>query len=122
MLKKMVIFSMWNPTDEFLNFIKSLGYENYKDFDCMFDERVVKFVEEHYDYCIERNGVEYKRYKGREDHNFRVGYCGAAHVVEVDTSKTWRISESSYPTIGFPIIEYIDVNINKYNNVSITKK
>lgn len=118
--KKMVCFTFWNPPEEFVEYAKSIGYLNYYDLDCLFDERIVKFVEDHANWIINGENRLYNLYKGKADFNFKIGFAGFARVVQVDIDKTWRFCTKNKPFPDFPSIEYVDVSTDKYNHITIS--
>lgn len=115
MLMKAIIFSDWfQPTDEFKEFCHSLGYtdENYnKNFNLMFDERVIKFCEERLTELWDE-----KVYRGRESTSFRVGFCGSGYIREIDVDKKWVIERSN---VDAPIITYVEPEVNRYGFFSL---
>ncbi len=114
---KAIIFSPdFKATDELNNFCKSIGYSNpnYKDFEIMFDMRIV-------DFCEKRLSKLWSEmvYKGLKNYRFRCGFSGAGYIREIDTSKKWRIK---YNQVDAPIIDYVDINVNQYGYVSMVSK
>ncbi len=118
---KAIIFSDWfEPKDEFKEFLSSIGYNklnsklNSKNFDIMFDQRVV-------DFCSQRltNLWNEKVYKGRETYRFRCGFAGAGYVRDIDTTKKWIIK---YNQVDAPIITYVDVKVNDYGYLSVVSE
>ena len=109
-MKKVVLMSnFFEAPDEFITYIKSLGYDSYdyrKNFKLMFDERVIDFVEKRTTNIMNR-----KVYKGKESYKYKIGFAGLAVVKEVDTSKKWIID---YDNLDIPCIQYVDIKTNEY--------
>ena len=80
----------------------------------MFDSRVVEFCKQRLSRLWNEN-----IYKGRESHNFRVGFAGAGYIRDIDTTRKWRLK---YNRVDAPIIDYIDINVNEYGHVSVISK
>lgn len=112
---KAIIFSYWfEAPDELNEFCKSIGYINpdySKNYDLMFDNRVIEFCEQKLS-----NLWNEKVYKGRESYKFRVGFAGAGYIREIDTTRKWILK---YNHVDAPIINYVDIDINNYGHVSI---
>lgn len=109
-MKKAIIFDYcFEAPDELVDFCKSIGYSNpdfANDFDLMFDQRVVEFCEKR------REPLWGERvYKGKESYAFRCGFAGAGYIREIDTSKVWNLRHNN---VDAPIINYVEVNTNKY--------
>ena len=112
---KAIIFDSWfEAPEELINFCKELGYEitnRINNFDIMFDNRVIEFCEKRLTPLWGE-----RVYKGKESYKFRVGFAGAGYIRDIDTTKKWVIE---YDHVDSPVIKYVDVNVNKYGNVSI---
>lgn len=111
---KAIIFSDWfEPNDEFKEFLCSIGYTNlnFKNFDMMFDQRII-------DFCSKRlTGLwDEKVYRGKESYKFKCGFSGAGYLRDINTTKKWIIK---YNRVNAPVIEYVDVKVNKYGYLSI---
>lgn len=116
MQKVLLMSNVFEAPDEFIKYIKSLGYNSYdykKNFKLMFDEKVINFVEKRTTEFMNK-----KIYKGKKSYEYRIGFAGLAVVKEVDTSKEWIIS---YDNLDIPFIQYIDLNINEYGYVKLKK-
>lgn len=114
---KAIIFSTWfEPTDELIEFCKSIGYENpgFNTFDLMFDKRIVDFCEQR---LSKLWGEEV--YKGRKTHMRKIGFAGAGHIRDIDTTRKWRLK---YNNVNAPIIDYVDVCVNDYGYVSLVSQ
>ena len=111
-----ILFSSWfEPQKEWIDFCKSIGYENLdfqKNYDLMFDSRVIEFCKQR----LSRLWDE-KVYKGKGSIKFRIGFAGAGYIRDIDVTKKWRLK---YNNVDAPIVDYIDINVNKYGYVSIT--
>lgn len=114
-MKKAIIFDYcFEAPDELVDFCKSIGYSNpdfANDFDLMFDQRVVEFCEKR----VEPLWSE-RVYKGKESYAFRCGFAGAGYIREIDTSKVWHLRHNN---VDAPIINYVEVNTNKYGYLSV---
>lgn len=114
-MKKAIIFDYcFEAPDELVDFCKNIGYSNpdfANDFDLMFDQRVVKFCEKR----VEPLWSE-RVYKGKESYAFRCGFAGAGYIREIDTSKVWNLRHNN---VDAPIINYVEVNTNKYGYLSV---
>lgn len=112
---KAILFPRWfEAPDELNEFCKSIGYKNpdySNDYDLMFDSRIVEFCEQRLSPLWNENV-----YKGRKSLKFRVGFAGAGHIREIDITRKWRLK---YNNVNFPIVEYVDINVNNYGMVSI---
>lgn len=107
-VKAIIFDDFFDAPDELNEFIKSLGYKyfNNRNFDIMFDSRVV-------DFCKQRLSPLWNEmvYKGKESYKFRCGFAGAGYIRYIDTSKKWNIK---FNNVDAPIINYIDVHTNDY--------
>lgn len=114
-MKKAIIFDYcFEAPDELVDFCKNIGYSNpdfANDFDLMFDQRVVEFCEKR----VEPLWSE-RVYKGKESYAFRCGFAGAGYIREIDTSKVWNLRHNN---VDAPIINYVEVNTNKYGYLSV---
>lgn len=114
-MKKAIIFDYcFEAPDELVDFCKSIGYSNpdfANDFDLMFDQRVVEFCEKR----VEPLWSE-RVYKGKESYAFRCGFAGAGYIREIDTSKVWNLRHNN---VDAPIVNYVEVNTNKYGYLSV---
>lgn len=113
---KAIIFDNWfEPPDELNEFVKSLGYDRFdrRNFDIMFDFRVV-------DFCEQRLSPLWNEmvYKGKKSIYFRCGFAGAGYIRDIDISKKWNIR---YNNVDAPIINYIDVYTNDYGYTELIK-
>ena len=112
---KAVIFSdFFKPNDEFKEFCERLGYtdENYsKNFNLMFDERVVEFCEARLTDLWDE-----KVYRGRPDFDFRCGFAGSGYIREIDVDKKWIIRHNN---VDAPIITYVEPEVNRYGFFSL---
>lgn len=115
---KAIIFPRWfEAPDELEDFCKSIGYDNpdySNNYDLMFDHRVVEFCEHR---LVKLWGE--KVYKGKSTDKFKIGFAGAGYIREIDTTKKWMVS---YNNVDAPIIEYIDIEVNKYGYVECIRK
>ena len=116
-MKAIIFGDFFEPPDELNEFVKSLGYGcfKYRNFDIMFDSRVIEF-------CEQRLSPLWNEmvYKGKESGKFRCGFAGAGYLRDIDTNRKWNIR---YNHVDSPIINYIDVCTNDYGYtklVSIT--
>lgn len=103
--------------DEFLDYIKSLGYNTKtycRNFDLMFDERVISFVE---DRLVKFHGNLI--YKGKDSYKFKIGFAGHMQIGEVDTSKQWIIERDRYDMFK---ISYVSLISNKYGFTILKKE
>lgn len=107
---KAILFDLYfDAPDELNEFCKSIGYKYpiyYRNFDIMFDNRVVEFCEQR----LSKLWNEYV-YKGKENHKFRCGFAGAGYIRDIDITRRWRIKHNN---IDMPIVYYVDVKTNKY--------
>ena len=107
-MRAIIFGDFFEPTDELNEFVKSLGYGcfNYKNFDIMFDPRVV-------DFCEQRLSPLWNEmvYKGKESDKFRCGFAGAGYIRDIDIGRKWNIR---YNNVDSPQIKYIDVRSNDY--------
>lgn len=113
---KAVIFSSWfEPSDEFINYIKCLGYATFSkyDYDMMFDPRIVSFCEKR----ASKLWGEYV-YKGKASYEFRCGFAGAGYIRDIDITKKWIITHNHVDSI---IIKYVDVHTNKYGHTYLSE-
>lgn len=104
-----IIFGDWfEAPDELSEFVKSLGYDFFdcRNFDIMFDPRVVEFCEQRlsplWDEMV---------YKGKESDKFKCGFAGAGYMRDIDISRKWNIR---YNNVDAPRINYVDVRSNDY--------
>lgn len=115
---KAIIFSRWfEAPDELNDFCKSIGYDNpdySNDYNIMFNARVVEFCEQRLSGLWDESV-----YKGRTSHKFRIGFAGAGHIREIDTTRKWRLK---YSNVDAPIIDYVDIRINDYGYVSVVSQ
>lgn len=112
-MKREMIFYMYGfiPQDNYVEFIKSLGYKTIYDEDLLVDERVINFIKENGDYDKKYNRFSYK---GAVDYRFRVGYAGVTYIMEVDTSRNWTLKPDNKGPIGYDKVVYVDIVTNKY--------
>ena len=54
--------------------------------------------------------------KGAKSYKYKIGFCGAIYVIEVDTSKPWIIK---YDQTDVPYPCYLDINLDEHNRVFI---
>ena len=116
-MKAILFDSYFEAPDELNDFCTSIGYKNLKystNFDLMFDQRIVEFCEKR----LSRLWNE-QVYKGKESYKFRVGFAGAGYIREIDTTRKWRIK---YNNVDAPIIDYVDVNVNDYEHISLISR
>ena len=117
-MKAIIFDSTFQPTDELIEFCESIGYNkwqiNSRDFDLMFDIRVVEFCEKRLSSLWNE-----KVYKGKESFKFRCGFAGAGYIRDIDTTKKWIIKSNH---VDAPIIEYIDVYTNQYGFTRLLKE
>lgn len=109
MLKEFVWFDFFRPTDEFKEFLESIGYGSHPTMffylsDLNFDERVVEYVKNH----INFRGHSMK---GRETSERLIGFYGTATVLEVETDQKWHIR---YKNDDTPYVEYLAVKTDNY--------
>ena len=105
---KAILFSKgFEAPEELVKFAEDLGYDNpnfTKNFDLMFDNRIVEFCEQNLS-----NLWDEMVYKGKETYKRKIGFAGAGYIREIDTTRQWHLK---YSITGAPIIVYIDVHIN----------
>lgn len=115
---KAILFSYWfEAPDELNEFCESIGYKNpnySKNYDLMFDSRVVEFCEQR----LSKLWSE-QVYKGKKSCNFRIGFAGAGYIRDIDTTRKWRLK---YNKVDAPIIDYVEVDVNDYGHVSIVSQ
>lgn len=116
---KIVLFTPYLvPKQEFIDCVKSLGYENYKDIDCRLDPKFVKFIEDN----IEKY-AEYLFYKGEKNLKKMCGFDGVAYIREVDLSRKWTIGfhkREIFLTGEYESISYVEVEESKNNYIEIS--
>lgn len=113
-MKAIIFGDFFEAPDELNEFCKSIGYDNpdySHNFDLMFDKRVVEF-------CEKRLSSLWNEmvYKGKESYKFRIGFAGAGHIRDIDTTRKWRLT---YNNVDAPVVRYVDVKVNEYGYVSI---
>ena len=116
-IKKIIAFSpIFEPDDDFKEYFKSLGYSCFiiDKFKMMHDQRIVEYVENNSVKLLGRNVL-----KGKKDYNYRIGFCGTASVLEVDTSRTWKIK---YNNMDFPYVKYCSINVDKYGEIIVIEE
>jgi hypothetical protein len=115
---KAIIFDRWfQSPDEFKEFCESIGYKRFdiiscsRNYDLMFDERVIEF-------CEERLSKLWSEmvYKGKESIEFKIGFAGAGYIRDIDTDKTWVIEHNK---VDAPIIKYVTPRRNEYGHLSV---
>lgn len=124
-MQKIILFSEgFNPKEEFIQFVTSLGYTSYKTLDCRFNPKIIEFVEQR----LEKYS-DYQFYKGVESTDYMCGFEGVCYIHEVDTSRKWSIlkqppstcySKRKIKLAGlYEDVYYVDLEETAYNNVSI---
>ncbi len=112
---KAIIFNKYfEPPDELKNFCESIGYKDSDystNYDLMFDERVVEFCEKRLS-----NLWNEKVYK---DNKSKIGFIGAGYVRDIDITKKWRIK---YNNVNAPIIDYVNIGVDRYGHVTVKSK
>ena len=106
------------PSEDFLEYIESLGY-NIHDFirfgvvgEMNFDPEIVQYVKDHADWNA-WGDVEYAM-KGTPSSEFKIGFLGAAYILEIDTDKTWQIRLNDRDV---PYVKYITVKKTEYGQI-----
>ena len=116
-MQKVIIFSHFKPTEEFDNFVKSLGYEN-PDYeylnDMWFDETLIKYIEDNCNWHYYKHN-DIPCIKGKDYYEFKIGFAGVASVIEVDTTKPWIIQKDN----DCPYAVYPRLETDKFNHVRI---
>lgn len=116
MKKEILLYTRYfEPQDELVEYVKSLGYNNFYDFEVQYDERVVQFVKER----MTEKLWDYFIYKGKKSYKFRIGFAGFVVVAEVDTDKDWIVQENN---TGKPYIQYVKIVRNKYGKIKVEKE
>ena len=116
---KIVTFSPnYAPTDEFLEFLKSIGIEWDKALpvdDIMFNEQIIKYIEEH------KSWENRTAMMGRKSLREKAGYLGTISVLNVeDASKPWTvIYTNGTPTVRYPVTI---MGKNNYCQVMFSRK
>ena len=114
---KAVVFSGWfEAPDELIEFCKNIGYENpdFKSLDLMFDKRIVDFCEQRLSKLWDENV-----YKGRQTYMRKIGFAGAGYIRDIDTTRKWRFK---YSHVGAPIVDYVEIHVNDYGEISIVSQ
>lgn len=111
-MKQNMVFEVghFEPTDEFMNMLHSLGYESLS-IEARKDTRVIIW--------LQQNGVSMDNclvYKGRYNMNYRIGFSGVLVVIPVDTEKKWRFV--SYGSRDLVKIQYVEVHKTVLGQVS----
>lgn len=117
--QKFVWFNFFEPTDEFLEFCKSIGYENplFNNYtDIGWDDRIIKYIEENADF-VSSKFPDRKGLRGKPTYKYRIGFHGVATVLTADTSVPWCIK---YDNVDNPIVVYPVINTDKHNFADIT--
>lgn len=116
---KIVTFSPnFQPTDEFLEFLKSIGIDWNTSLpvdDIMFNEQIIEYIEEHKSW---ENRVSII---GKKSLREKAGYRGTISVLDVeDASKPWTvIYTNGMPTVRYPVTI---MGKNNYCQVMFSRK
>lgn len=118
-VKECVIFTRnFIPDEKFKEFIETIGYGeadilvNRIDPGAInFDSQVIEYIKEHSNWHG-WDKVEYSM-KGAPSTMYRIGFAGAATIVEINTDLLWTVG---WDDVDNPFIRYI--SCNKYNYCS----
>ena len=108
----------FEPKQEFIDYISSLGYKYWwNNLTLKTDPRVIKFVEDRLEILWGNDHM----YKGRESYNYRIGFAGAAIVLDVDETRKWDLK---FTQTDYPIVRYVDVltDVTGYTRVVEAKE
>lgn len=110
-IKECVVFDGFCPTDDFMPL--------YLEANCLcreytFDERVVQYVKDHSNWHA-WNKAKYAM-RGRPTMERKIGFAGAATVIEVDVDRPWTIK---YLNGDVPYAAYLRFETNEDNYAEI---
>lgn len=117
-IKECVIFDRhFIPPQEFKEFYESIGYLDYDvgmSEDMSFDPRIVQYIKNHNNW----HAWDKAKYAmcGAPSSQFKIGFAGAATVIEVDVDKTWTIR---YSNGDVPYPSYVKIEKSKYGRIEI---
>lgn len=112
MIQECVAFDkVYIPDENFKKFYESLGYSEIdRTFGKMnFDSRIIQYIKDNSNW--HSYGEAKYSIKGAKSSRFKIGFCGAATIIMVDTEKQWVIGYSNGDT-PYPI--YIEMRVNEY--------
>jgi len=117
-IKECVIFGhFFIPPKDFKEFYESIGYSDSDiviNEDMSFDPRIVQYVKDHNNW----HAWDKAKYamRGAPSSLFKIGFAGAATVIEVDVDRTWKIGYHN-GDVPYPI--YIEIKRSKYGRLVI---
>lgn len=107
MNKKEIIFEVgyFEPTEEFLEKLHSLGYKSFT-LEARMDKEMIQWIKE--------NGSSFDGtliYKGNYNIKYRIGFAGLLLVIPVDISKNWKLKE--FGRRDLVQVAYVEVHKNE---------
>lgn len=120
-IKEVIIFDgCFVPTIDFADYCIKKGYRAI-DFigvsSMCFDPDIIQYVKEHSDWHAW--GKAKYSMRGAKSTKFRIGFAGAATIIEVDIDRKWNIR---YSNGGVPYPVYISFETNDFNYTTINFK
>lgn len=112
-MKVVVMDAIFEPDDDFKQFLEANELTIYCN-EFTYSEKVVNYIETHCNWHGYRNHTP--AIKGASSYEYKIGFCGACFVVDVDTSKLWTIK---WNDVDEPYPCYISIKKDKYNRVWI---
>lgn len=121
-IKECVIFDTWFvPPEEFREFFEQRGYQSCDMFQLgkmNFDPEIVQYIKDHANWHA-WDKAKYSM-KGAPSCDFKIGFAGAATIIEVDTDRPWCVKYSN-GDIPYPVYAYIRTNEYNYTNIVFIK-
>lgn len=97
MKQEIVLYcSDFKPKQEYLDFIKSLGYKDYKELKCRIDKRVIKYTENNYTKIC-----KYSVYKGKKVNINLITYLGFAFIRPINLNRKFELI---FTNVQFPFV------------------
>lgn len=117
-IKECVVFDAWFvPPEEFREFFEQRGYQpcDMLQFGKMnFDPEIVQYIKDHANWHA-WDKMKYSM-KGAHSSDFKIGFAGAATIIEVDVDRPWGIKYSN-GDVPYPI--YYAIRSNEYNYTNV---
>ena len=117
-IKECVVFDAWFvPPEEFREFFEQRGYQpcDMLQFGKMnFNPEIVQYIKDHANWHA-WDKMKYSM-KGARSSDFKIGFAGAATIIEVDIDRPWGIKYSN-GDVPYPIYYVIRSNEYNYTNV-----